>query len=173
MARDCTNNRLVLEFFEYEYAASSESQPFEKSGYPRRACGFDKQFPHAAQANLRYENLLVAHDVDAPCDSSIAARLVPAGWISDSNLLMHRLGFLDRPVVKNWRRTGSLKPIRSAFCGTFDRILIPISRPVGGDVSGITDGQQMKIGRVSQNIDDFKRSGLLPRDPIRIRSSSR
>jgi len=47
-------------------------------------------------------------------------------------------------------------------------MIFSIACPIRGDVSSIAYGQEMKIGRVAQIINNFERGGLLSGDSVRI-----
>src|SRR5258705_263343 len=47
-------------------------------------------------------------------------------------------------------------------------VIFSIACPIRGDVSSIAYGQEMKIGRFAQIINNFERGGLLSGDSIRI-----
>ena len=48
------------------------------------------------------------------------------------------------------------------------RLIFPITDPIGGNVSRIADREQMKIRRVTEIIDNFKRGRLLASNAIRV-----
>jgi hypothetical protein len=75
----------------------------------------------------------------------------------------------DDAIVKNWSSACGLKANhRWQLRRPSKRVIFSIAGPVRGDVSGVADGQQMKIRRVTEDVDNFERGGLLAGDPIRI-----
>src|SRR5207249_12315080 len=80
-----------------------------------------------------------------------------------------RFRFFKDAVVKNRRRARSLKSNHHwQFCRSSMRTILPVSCPIRSDVSGVADGQQMKIWRIAQFICNLKRRGFLSRDPVRV-----
>ena len=123
-----------------------------------------------SQPTLRCDDFFVAHNVN--CSLRLGngrARLFPAHWIADSNCGCDRLWFFDHVIVKNRRGTSSLEPNHHRqFCRSFTCEILPVTRPIRSDVSGVADWQQMEIGRVAHFIDNLVCRLLLSRDPVRI-----
>src|ERR1043166_1671000 len=143
---------------------------FEQPGDRCRAGRFDKDSLIPSQPTLRSDDLFVAHCIDRSQGfGDGGARLFPACRVPDSNCGRNRFRFLDDSIMKNRRRPSRLKSNHHwQFRRVFTCKILPISRPIGCNVSGVANWEQMKIGRVAQFIDNLERGSLLPCDPVRI-----
>ena len=76
------------------------------------------------------------------------------------------LGVFDDVVVD--RSARSRRPGSRASAGRLrgfaELVEFAIALPVGGDVAGVADGQDVEVGRVAEDIDDLEGGGLLALD---------
>src|SRR5262249_39071972 len=89
--------------------------------------------------------------------------------ISNSNGRRDRFRIIDYAIVENWCRSDRLEANhRWHLCRSSECEILPIARPICSDVPSVADRQQMKIGRITQFIDNFKCGSLLSCDSVRI-----
>ena len=68
-------------------------------------------------------------------------------------------------TIHDGRGARRLKPKHARQrVGLLRRVIFFVALPVGGDVSGVAHGEEMKVRRVAQRVTNFKRRRLLPLD---------
>ena len=161
--------RLPAGIFLKGYFAASESQHLNNPAMDAALAGSTKM------PSLRASQACASRiSSSSRCRSHrVILRLRPGRFptcrVPDPNRRRNRFGRLDDSIVKNRRRTGRLKTNHHRQPGRFlRRLVIAITSPVGGDVPSVANRQQMKIGRVTQHIDNFKCRGFLSGNPKRI-----
>ncbi|OPZ92262.1 MAG: hypothetical protein BWY73_00877 [candidate division TA06 bacterium ADurb.Bin417] len=76
---------------------------------------------------------------------------------------------LDRPALDQRRGAGGLEAQHPGQPGGLaEPAVLPVALPVGGDVAGVADRQDVVVGGVAQAVDDLEGAGLLPLDPVGV-----
>src|SRR5205085_7993264 len=98
------------------------------------------------------ENLRIFYNIDGSLRFlNGRASVFPTRRITDSNRRGDRFRSLNDTVMKDRRRSRSLKTEHRRQTRAFAMFgIIAVSGPVCGDIAGVTNRQKMKIGSVSE-----------------------
>src|SRR5207248_3325192 len=94
----------------------------------------------------------------------VAGRL-PTGRVADADGGSHGVRIVNRAALHNGGGPGGLesKHARQSV-RFFGRVIFLVAFPVGGDVAGVADRQEMKVGRIAELIADLESGGFLAFD---------
>ena len=90
---------------------------------------------------------------------------VPAGGVADLDGGGDGFGFFDGTAVYDGRGAGGLESVhfRVLLCAAVAKVFLE-TLPVGGDVAGVADGQEVKVWRSAELVADFEGGGFLALD---------
>src|SRR3989454_6983616 len=90
----------------------------------------------------------------------------PARRIADLDRRRHRAWLLDDAILVDRRRPRGLEADHAGqLRHSTGAVIFTIAAPVGGDVAGVADGDEVIVGRASELIHHLERAGLLPLQP--------
>src|SRR5205809_7730906 len=88
---------------------------------------------------------------------------LPTGGVSDADGGGDSLRILDGMAVDNGGGSGGLVAEHAREgVGLFRGVVFLVAFPVGGDVAGVADGDEMKVRRIAELVADLEGGGLLP-----------